>query len=61
MYNCYLNIQQDLINYAKCELKTFSDIEIFENFPRKIYKDETLNLKEAKLSKNQCLMIKLLN
>jgi len=49
------------MNYAKCELQTFSEIELFENFPRKIHSDESLNLKESRLSKNQCLIIKLLN
>ena len=45
----------------KIKLRTFSNIELFETFPRKIYNNELLSLKEAGLSKNQILMVKILN
>jgi hypothetical protein len=51
----------DLMNYVKAQVKTFSDVELFESFPRKIYEDAYLSLKEAGLSKNQYLMVKIIN
>lgn len=47
--------------FCKIQLRTFSDVELFETFPRKIYNNDVLNLKEAGLSRNQFLMVKLLN
>ena len=48
------------MNYCKLKLRTFSEIELFETFPRKVYIHEHLSLKDAGLSKKQILMIKLL-
>ena len=48
------------MNYCKLKLKTFSEIELFETFPRKVYNQELISLKDAGLSKKQILMIKLL-
>ncbi len=50
---------KDLNNFVRCQIRTFSDVELFETFPRKIYNNSGLTLKEAGLSKNQMLMIKL--
>ena len=49
------------MNYTKSQVRTFSNIELFETFPRKIYNNEALTLKEAGISRNQMLMVKLIN
>jgi hypothetical protein len=48
------------MNYSKFKLRTFSEVELFETFPRKVYNQEHLSLKDAGLSKKQILMIKLI-
>ncbi len=48
------------MNFAKLKMRTFNNVELFETFPRKIYNQDHLTLKEAGLSRNQILYIKLL-
>jgi hypothetical protein len=50
-----------MINFVKSQLRTFAFVELFENFPKKTYNEENLTLDEAKFSKNQFLMVKLIN
>ena len=40
-------------------IKTFSDIELCENFPRKIFNDDYKTIKEDGISKRQILYVKL--
>jgi hypothetical protein len=49
------------MNFVKLSLKTLSEVELFETFPRKIYNVDYLTIKEAGLSRNQILMVKLFN
>jgi hypothetical protein len=49
------------MNFVKVNFRTLSEVELFETFPRKIYNVDYLTLREAGISKNQVLMIKLLN
>ena len=46
------------MNYVKVNLKILSEIELFETFPRKVYNIDYQTLKEAGLSRNQILMVK---
>jgi len=48
----------DLINYCKYNLKSFKNIELMENYPKKIYSNETQKIKESGIGKNQVLMVK---
>lgn len=54
------NTIQDLINFCKVKINTFKEIELFETWPRKIYNDYSLSLKLSGMSKNQTLMVKIL-
>lgn len=53
-------IYQDIQDYVKCSVLTFNDIELFEAFPRKEYSNKNMTIEEAKLSKNQILIAKIL-
>lgn len=47
--------------YVQSQLNTFKQIELSESFPRKIYVEDYLNLKDAGLSKKQILNAKYLS
>jgi len=49
----------DLKLFAKFSVKTFSEIELSENFPRKIYDKDMGTIKEEGISKRQMLWVKL--
>jgi len=51
----------DLKLYLKVMIRTFSNVELSENFPRKIYSNDSDTIKAAGLSKNQILWVKLYN
>jgi hypothetical protein len=48
------------MNFTKVNLRTLSEVELFETFPRKVYNVDYLTLKEAGISKNQILIVKIL-
>lgn len=45
----------DLKNFVKLQMKTNSDVELFENLPRKFYKDNSAALNKSGLSSYQML------
>lgn len=49
-----------MIDYLKIQIKTAKTIEIFEMMPRKIYSDYDMRIKDARLSKKQFLMARIL-
>ena len=49
----------DLKIFVKMSIKTFNDIELCENFPRKIFNDDYKSVKEEGISKRQILYVKL--
>ena len=55
------SLLRDLHNYCKVNLKTFSELEILETWPRKVYENIPLMISESGLSKNQLLIVKKIN
>jgi ataxin-3 len=52
----------DIIKYVKSEIPTFAHVQIFENFPEKIFYDnEEMLIKDSGLGFNQMLMAKIIN
>lgn len=54
------NTINDVKNFVKSKLKTYNDIELFEAWPRKVYSDDFIKIKQSGFSKNQLLMVRLL-
>ena len=50
----------DIINFVKSEIPTFSEIQLFTVFPRKIFDDKNKTLIQAGLSKAEVIMAKIL-
>jgi len=51
---------KDVKNFVQSKLRTFSDVEIFEAFPRKVFSNENVKIAESGISKNQMLNVKIL-
>lgn len=49
-----------MVDYLKVQMKSSRTIEIFEMMPRKIYSDYGMKIKDARLSKKQFLMARIL-
>ncbi len=49
-----------MVDYLKVQMKTARTIEIFEMMPRKIYSDYSMMIKDARLSKKQFLMARII-
>jgi hypothetical protein len=49
-----------MVDCLKVQMKTAKTIEIFEIMPRKIYSDYDMKIKDARLSKKQFLMARIL-
>jgi ataxin-3 len=58
-FNSYDKIG-DIINFVKSEIPTFSEIQLFTTFPRKIFDDKTKTFIQAGLSKAEVIMAKIL-
>ena len=50
-----------IVDFVKSQIPTYSPIQLFEVFPRKVYDDENILIKESGMSRNQSLMCKLIN
>ena len=50
----------DVVKFVKSEIPTFSEIQLFTVFPRKIFDDENKTLIQAGLSKAEVIMAKIL-
>jgi hypothetical protein len=54
------NLILHLKAFVKSKIKTLKDVELFENFPKKIYNTEDIKISESGLSKQQVLFVRII-